>query len=237
MFFGRRGSIGSSCVGLGDKRKTRRGHNGQGLIEGAVGLCLVLGGVALGALLLMCTGYATAYKGKLAYIAHETAAYVQGRATWLGCTRPEYNASTAQADATEAANLMLQEFGLPAGRVTCTPFQKGTYNFYRVTITVDRLRIPGGGILPSFIKMSETGISVDHAGNCWGFAGLTVYDQDKGTFRVVYFPMIGTSALNQHSGTPRWLNCAPRPPYYSVYYDCSGRNLKPVLKNLSPIAP
>lgn len=127
--------------------------------------------------------------------------------------------------------------GLPAlSKISFEESRAGRHRFCKVTITVDKLRLPGAGLLPSLISMSDSAVSVGHSGNCWGFAGLTVYEPSNGNRRVVYFPIIGTSSMNHFSVTLRFLNCKVRGPSYSVYYDVEGRNLKPVLRDGVPVA-
>ncbi|MBY0356610.1 MAG: hypothetical protein K2W82_01305 [Candidatus Obscuribacterales bacterium] len=210
-----------------------RNSRGQGLIEGAVGLVLIVTGIVLGTVLLLCTGYALNYKQKLAFVAHEVSAYVQSRGDWLGCTRPDYNPQKVQEEARQVADELMESLGMGAASdVTFTETTVGSNRYCRVTVTADRLQIPGAGILPNFIGLSETGASVDHSGDCWGYAWLRV--NGTGSNRGVLVPVLAITGLNQNFDESSPLSCKVRGASLNCAFSLNGQVASSILKNGRP---
>jgi hypothetical protein len=209
-----------------------RGRNnalGQGIVEGTVGLMLVVAGIVLGTLLLMCTGFAVNYKTKLAVVAQETSGYVQGRQMWIGTLRPDYNPTKIREEAKDVANELLKRFGMPPfSKIQFKETTTGENRFCEVSLTVDKLRIPGGGILPSFISLTETGVSINNSETCWGYAQLRINGANSNAGIVV--PCIGFALRNQPFAMGQSLGCRPLGPSLHGSYMLQGEPQGPIVR-------
>jgi hypothetical protein len=175
-------------------RQTIRKAHGQGLVEGSVGLILVTMGIVLGTILLMCTGFAINYKAKLQHVAEQASAFVQSKKYWIGTVRDDYNEASAFEKGKQVANEMLGLMGLPAAeQVTFETVKIDGIDYIKTTISCSNLAIPGAGILPSFIRLQESSVSVDHSEDCWGYAMICVRNEHSG--RDFLVPCFGYSRL------------------------------------------
>ncbi|MBY0358360.1 MAG: hypothetical protein K2W82_10200 [Candidatus Obscuribacterales bacterium] len=198
-----------------------RNCRGQGIIEGTVGLIMVITGIVMGVVLLLCTGFAVNYKQKLGFVAQEVSAYVQGRGDWLGTTRPDYSPSAVQTEAAAVANELLEQFGLPPySNIRFDESRVGNHRYCKVTLTINQLQIPGAGILPSMISMSETGAAVDHSSDCWGYAQIRINGQMGNAGIVV--PIVGYTLRNQPFNMGGPYGCTPRGASYTAGYMLQG---------------
>lgn len=132
----------------------RRRQRGSGIVEGVVGLWLVVAGAVAGTLLIINTGMAVLYKQKVSYVASQTAAALSSQLVWLGVKRKGVTAPQIQERANKLANIMLRELGVPgAASVTVTD------NKDIVMVQIKALPMPLFGKEFGLLTIEERGVA------------------------------------------------------------------------------
>jgi hypothetical protein len=134
-----------------------RKSTGSGIVEGAVGLWLVVLGAVGATLLLANVGMAAYYKTKVGFVADECARYAANQARW-NCGYPYYvSSSKTQQEVTALANKMLSGMGLPTANSVDV---QTTSDVVTVKLEVHGMKLVGNGtMLPSLISMNETAVA------------------------------------------------------------------------------
>jgi hypothetical protein len=106
--------------------------------------------------------FVTQWSAKVNVVASEAAKVVAANRYWLGMERPDYDANSAHASATQVAQRLCQRLGLPNPNVTFPDIpsdDSGDYN--QVVVTVSSLPLPFkiDQVFPNFIGVQGTGIS------------------------------------------------------------------------------
>jgi hypothetical protein len=128
--------------------KTGRTESGS-IVEGAIGLWLIVVMLVMGVLLLVNCGMAAYYKGKLGYVAQECARYAAGL--------PDDKDPTPKTE--RFADDLMRHLGLPvtSASVKVEKAVLGDLPAMRVTVGNSKLALFGNGsILPTVISMSDT---------------------------------------------------------------------------------
>lgn len=187
----------------------KRGSHGQALIEGAIALVLITSLVVVGALLIIGTGLAIYYKGKLAYAA-QVGAKVGGESKyWLGAPRPGYNNSKLSSDVTKTVNSVLVGLGLPKaqdGKIHAQETAIDGVVGVKVTVEESGLEIISGGLLPPSITLMESAFCPYSTNDPIGVLGLSVEGQGDGPEGIgMFIPVYGGGArtgIVGHTGVP-----------------------------------
>lgn len=132
-----------------------RPMTGSGIVEGVVGLVLIIGTTVLASLLLINTGVATYNKEKIGFVADQAAAFA------TSCT----NMSTRQADVSSFVDNLLTQMGLNASNtnVTVSDVAVGQWAAVSVSVTSNLPTIMSSGfsnLLPQQIQVSDTAVSI-----------------------------------------------------------------------------
>jgi len=153
----------------------RRRQTGQGLVEGVVGIWMVVTFTVGLLFLLLNVFYVMTYKSRVELVATEAARYIEKHNYWLGMEIPagqKPDAGTLKQQALILSNALLQKMGLPAVRNQDLTIQTSRINhpqlggmasITKVTLTVPGLRLPGGSVLPTAINLTETGTACETA--------------------------------------------------------------------------
>lgn len=187
----------------GIKSKSLRASSGQGLAEGVAGLvifCMVFIGCLM---LFINTVVLSDYYRKLQMAATEAAKSIDAEKYWIGMHRPDYNQSTAEANARNLADFILVSSGLPKTSSFKVDYPQqasniagqGTMQLTRVTLSVNQLRTVGGLFAP-FIALSGAGISTNASSHCYAYADLAIRNQNRTAIRQFYFPVYGVNSCN-----------------------------------------
>lgn len=142
------------------RKDSSRSYKGQGLIEGILGMLIVIM-VLVFLVMLSLNAYAAAiYSEKLKFVANTAAnAYVKGH-FFLGMVRPNFDDNAARVTSRQIVDTLLSEIGLPAAtNVTFSSFATRSMFYSTVTITVNPLKLPffATGVLPPFLGLTVTG--------------------------------------------------------------------------------
>ncbi len=138
----------------------RRDCAGQGLIESACGLVIIVLVFVLLVAFGVNTYAAITYGTKLQIVAMETARVLDDERLWLGVKRPDYNAETSQNKAREVGKVVGSQIGLDGPNITFVfdEVAVGTGDFGgEVTVVTASL---GTAPLPFNLGVYPTGIPV-----------------------------------------------------------------------------
>jgi hypothetical protein len=147
-----------------------RKERGSGIVEGVVGLMLVIGGTVLCVLLLINSGAATYNKEKIGFVANQAATYA--------ATLP--SDSTRQALVTTTVNSLLESMGLSSTNCSVTVSDITVASNPAVSVTVSAslptmLSSNFGNLLPQQIQMSDTAVAIKNAW-FWAYGKGTLPD-------------------------------------------------------------
>lgn len=136
-------------------RPCLRTMGGSGIVEGLVGLMLIIGSTILAVILLLNTGIATYNKEKVAFVADQAATY----ATSLT------NLSTRDADVRSFVNSLLNQMGVKASnttvKVTDIACSKWAAVSVSVSTTLPTLMSSGFSFLiPQQLQVSDTAVAI-----------------------------------------------------------------------------
>lgn len=174
------------------KSATRR-NRGSGIIEGVVGMMLIIGGTVAAIVLLMNSAAATYHKEKIGFVANQAALY----ATTLT------DNSTRQAQVTDLATKLLASMGIDAGvtTVTITDTTLGSQPAVSVTVTsaVPTMFASNfSALVPQTIQMSDTAVAPKPFW-FWGYAVGTLP-----TGQSLTFPLINATGALPNDGLPAY---------------------------------
>lgn len=185
------------------KRAHYRSERGQGLAEGAAGLvifCMVFVGCLM---LFINTVVLSDYYRKLQMAATEAAKTIDAQKYWLGAPRAGYDQATAEANARNLADFILESAGMPKTSSFKVDYPSKASNvegqasmvLTRVTLSVNELKTVGGLFAP-FIALSGVGISSNQAGGVYAYCTMALQTQgstNTGGARQIYFPVYGVT--------------------------------------------
>ncbi len=132
-----------------------RTASGSGIVEGVIGLVMIIGVSVLAVLLLLNTGVATYDKEKIGFVADQAATF----ATSLT------NMNTRQADVSSFVDNLLTQMGLKATNttVTVTDIAVGQWAGISVSVSSNLPTLMSAGfsnLLPQTIQVSDTGVAI-----------------------------------------------------------------------------
>jgi hypothetical protein len=146
-----------------------RTQAGSSLVEGTVGLCIVIATLTLSLLLIAFIGVVVFYKLKLAAVTTQTAAYASSIAypstvAWNHNEQVSYDMTPLQTQAVQYANNALTTTGLISARPPNISVQYSPLNAdvlsVSVIITLTGLPLLQGTPLPGWLKMTDSATGV-----------------------------------------------------------------------------
>ena len=133
------------------RRSKARSGRGQGIVEGVVGLVIVIGGGVLASLLLVNTGVSAFYKERIGYVTQKAADFAAIK----------YGNEGAESATKAFTSDLLKASGLPdLGDFSIEKISVGGQDAVRVNVTVAGLVLFGSGdVLPKTISLQDHAVS------------------------------------------------------------------------------
>ena len=165
-------------------RRTGRNAHGSGIAEGVCGLGLVIGGVVLATLLIVNTGMAMYLKGKLAFIAQQTARY--------SSSLPQ---STMEKDAEDFGKELARRMGLDPNstQVKLARTKIGSEDAVEANVSSSMTTFGNVDWLPKTVGMNDSAIAItnDGASDSYGYLAVSVTGApDSPGSEHVYLPVV-----------------------------------------------
>lgn len=131
---------------------------GSSIVEGTVGLLLVIGGAVMGTLLMVNSGIAMYYKQKLSFVTHEAAQAAVNQMVWNNAYRPGVSEGNVIAITKERVKSIAHQMGLPEpSNIDVTV----SADSITVGATLSGLSLIGNGtILPCSLELSDKAVSL-----------------------------------------------------------------------------
>lgn len=171
------------------KESARKIHNrvrscqGSGIVEGVVGLVIVMGGLILAILLMVNTGMAMYLKGKVAFLAQQTARHATG-----------LQASQLQSESTAFAKELAARMGMDKDSTnievaTCTVSGEEAIE---VKISSSTGTFGGVDFLPKTVAMNDSAVAVieDGGSGTYGYLAVPVTSGPGTNSADVYVPVV-----------------------------------------------
>jgi hypothetical protein len=176
---------------------------GSVLLEGVIGMVLIIGVLVGGLLLLINTYLVMVYQDKLRVVADATARYASGKQYWLGMKRPDYKEAEAHEQARQLANSLLHEIGLPSAssvEILQTKFQapgvEGMTDKVNVRIMVNGIRTIGNAFIP-FLNITGTGTAFENALPPYCVAQTySLNENDPNNVKRIQYPAYGADVIS-----------------------------------------
>jgi hypothetical protein len=136
------------------KRAKKRTVSGQGLIEGAVSVCLIIAASIGAVLFILNSGSGMFFKEKLAYASHLAANYAAAHA----------GDSDVESETSIFVEALMPQMGLSPSNleVEVNEISVQENNGFKVTVTNSFPLFGGGsgGLMPAFMRLSDTEVVV-----------------------------------------------------------------------------
>lgn len=165
-------------------RRAHRNARGSGIVEGICGLGLVIGGVVLATLLIVNTGMAMYLKGKLAFVAQQTARFSTGL--------PQ---STMEKDAEEFGKELARRMGLDPKETQIKIARTSIGSSEAIEAQASSSMTTFGNVdwLPKTVGMTDSAIAItnDGASDSYGYLAVSVTGApDSPGSEHVYLPVV-----------------------------------------------
>lgn len=175
--------------------KTIRSAKGAGLVEGVTGLVMVMGGLIIAILLMMNTGMAMYLKGKIAFVAQQTARHATG-----------LQEQDRKSQSTEFAKDLAARMGMD---VNSTEVEVGSCTVAgeeAVDVKISSSMATFGGVdwLPKTVAMSDNAVAVIEDGSSGTYGYLTVRVQGNNGYSNngdLYVPVVRPKTKGNMSTT------------------------------------
>jgi hypothetical protein len=138
-------------------QRRRRSCRGQALIEGALGVVLVLGGGVLASMLVLNSGFGALFKNKISLVANQAAQFAVSHAS----------DSDLQSETNTFVEQLMPEVGLTPRNlnVTLKLTTTGTQTGVLVSVANDFSILGNGTMFPAQLRMSDTEFASTYQGD------------------------------------------------------------------------